>query len=96
MALHIYNFLQLKSGKWHMSYDKDSSRFIRLSDISLALLQTDVYNTVFFNTSIRIKDACQKLITTNSIQWNLSKEDTLGANIFVRFRQVSALDRLVL
>ena len=28
------------------------------------------------------------------IQWNLSKADTLGTNIFVRFRQVSALDRL--
>ena len=26
--------------------------------------------------------------------WNLSKADTLGINIFVRFRQVSALDRL--
>ena len=28
------------------------------------------------------------------IQWNLSKADTFGTNIFVRFRQVSALDRL--
>ena len=27
-------------------------------------------------------------------QWHLSKADTLGANIFLSFRQVSALDRL--
>ena len=27
-------------------------------------------------------------------QWNLSKVDTLGDNIFVRFRQLSALDML--
>ena len=30
----------------------------------------------------------------NVLQWNLSKADTLGTKIFVRFRQVSALDRL--
>ena len=29
-------------------------------------------------------------------QWNLSKVDTLGATIFVCFRQVSGLDRLCL
>ena len=30
----------------------------------------------------------------NALQWNLSKADTLEANIFVRFSHVSALDRL--
>ena len=36
------------------------------------------------------------MIHYQSIQWNLFKADTLGTNIFVRFRQVSALDRLCL
>ena len=30
------------------------------------------------------------------VQWNLSKADTLGTNIFVRFRQMLTLDRLCL
>ena len=30
----------------------------------------------------------------HNIQLNLSKANTMGTNIFVRFRQVSALDRL--
>ena len=39
-----------------------------------------------------------KLIDCDSflVQWNLSKADTFGTDIFVRFRQVSALDRLCL
>ena len=38
-----------------------------------------------------------KLFLLNvSLQWNLSKANTLGTNIFVRFKQVSALDRLCL
>ena len=28
------------------------------------------------------------------VQWNLSKADTLGTDILVRFTEVSALDRL--
>ena len=36
------------------------------------------------------------MIHYQSLQWNLSKADTLGTNIFLRFRQVSALDRLCL
>ena len=36
------------------------------------------------------------MIHYQSLQWNLSKADTLGTNIFVRFRQVSALDRFFL
>ena len=36
----------------------------------------------------------KKYIHLKCIQWILFKADTLGANSFVRFRQVSALDRL--
>ena len=39
---------------------------------------------------------CLRKLAIPAIQWNLSKANTLGTNIFVRFRQVSALDRLCL
>ena len=32
----------------------------------------------------------------NLLQWNLSKEDTYGTEVFVRFREVSTLERFEL
>ena len=34
--------------------------------------------------------------TPKRLQWNLSKADTYGTEIFVRFREVSALERFEL
>ena len=35
-------------------------------------------------------------LKTMEIQWNLSKADTYGTEVFVRFREVSALERFEL
>ena len=36
------------------------------------------------------------MYTTREIQWTLSKADTYGTEVFVRFREVSALERFEL
>ena len=52
------------------------------------------------NTNGEYKMGVQNGPTTKSrvlpLQWNLSKADTYGTEVFVRFREVSALERLKL
>ena len=47
------------------------------------------------NNSTKVLDSVLSADDTN-LQWNLSKADTYGTKVFVRFREVSALERFEL
>ena len=50
----------------------------------------------FSNISVSLSSSHFQSIKLMKLQWNLSKADTYGTEVFIRFREVSALERFEL
>ena len=94
----MFSYLRTALLKTFVSSSKKIVKLLDTGGLYIFSILSDVYSGIvlqikpFFTNSMRPPP----YLSLSSLQWNLSKADTYGTEVSVRFKEVSALERFEL
>ena len=97
-TLYNQNSIHLRNFNWLCKQQSEAAMILSFEfvcNVKIFAISFLVFYFLFLLVTVftRIDKSCLCIFL---LQWNLSKADTYGTEVFVRFREVSALERIEL